>query len=387
MKARPLAGVLAAVALAVAACSGASTVAGQGPAAPAASSGTTYDLASVCPKTITAVMSWWPESTHGGWYALYGSTYTIDKAKKRITGPLIVDGRDTGVDLEIRTGGPGAGYQQAPQLLYTDRSIMLGQAATEEQIGASSRQPTLAVFAPMVLDPLVYIFDPKVYPNFNTISDIGQTDTTVLSIAGPNTSYLTGSGILRSGQMDLGYDGSPSRYVVSRGRIVVGGFATNEPYIYEHLPQWGKPVRYLYVSETNYPNYRNTVVIRSGDKEKLAPCLRRLVPVLQRGQAAFIQHPDAALALIVKTVAAYNPGYTYDMGLAKYGVDTMKRDALVADTPAGYLGGFDDHRLQRMIDILTPIYTGQKKPVDLHLTPGQLATSEYLDKTIKVAAA
>lgn len=397
MKARSLVAGLAVAALAVTACSGPSTTTSTGgPAGAAVATGSADDLASVCPTpdagqhprpTINIVMSWWPESTHGGLYNLFGPNPVIDKNKKRITGPLVIDGKDTGVDLQLRTGGPGASYQQAPQLLYTDRTNMLGQAATEEQIGASAKQPTLAVFAPMVQDPLVYIFDPATYPNFNSISDIGQTDTKVVSIAGPNTAYLTGTGILRATQMDLSYDGTPQRFVSARGKVVVGGFAPNEPYIYAHLPQWGKPVKYLYVSETGYPDYRNEIIIRAGDKAAYAPCLTRLVPILQRGQAEFLRNPKPALDLIVKTVAAYNPGYSYTADLALAGWKVQRDDALVADDPhLSYLGPFVDSRLQRMIDILTPIYVGQKQPVDQALTPAKLATNEFLDHSIKVAA-
>ena len=37
---------------------------------------------------------------------------------------------------------------------------------------------------------------------------------------------------------------------------VVGGFATNEPFIYRSL---GRDVDYAYVADTGYPDYRNVL--------------------------------------------------------------------------------------------------------------------------------
>jgi hypothetical protein len=112
--------------------------------------------------------------------------------------------------------------------------------------------------------------------------------------------YLTGSGILRRSQVDGSYDGTPSRFAASRGEIVVQGFATNEPYLHEKkVEEWGRPIQYQLIHDTNYPNYRNyrnTLSIRAGEKQQLAPCLRRLVPVMQRGMADFLADPEQGAA-------------------------------------------------------------------------------------------
>ena len=80
------------------------------------------------------------------------------------------------------------------------------------------------------------MWDPKNRPNINTIADIGQTpDMKVLYYEGESTfvDYLISSGILRAGQLEGGYDGSPAQFVAANGAIAVQGFATNEPYVYE----------------------------------------------------------------------------------------------------------------------------------------------------------
>ena len=109
---------LAAASIAVAACGSdddsSSTTAGATTTAAATASttagtgaaGGAVDLASVCPETIVVQTDWFPESEHGALYELVGEGYKLDTEKKVLTGPLVVDGQPTGVNIEIRTGGP-----------------------------------------------------------------------------------------------------------------------------------------------------------------------------------------------------------------------------------------------------------------------------------------
>jgi hypothetical protein len=90
--------------LALTACGGGITTS-SAPAAPTATSGDPHSLAGVCPNPVVVQTSWWPESTHGGIYQLLGNA-TVDNGKKTIRGPLVSGGVDTGVQLEIRAGGP-----------------------------------------------------------------------------------------------------------------------------------------------------------------------------------------------------------------------------------------------------------------------------------------
>jgi hypothetical protein len=186
---------------------------GEGAGSPApgrpAVAGDPLDLRSVCPDPVVIQTSWFPESTHGGLFQLLGPKPRVDAEKKRITGRLVARGEDTGVRLEIRAGGPALGYQQVPAQLYLDKAITLGQVATEEGVAYAAEQPTLAVVAPLEIDPLVIIWDPQTHPDWNIIADIGQTDATVYSYQGAaNTEYLVQSGILRRSQINGSYDGS-----------------------------------------------------------------------------------------------------------------------------------------------------------------------------------
>jgi hypothetical protein len=52
----------------------------------------------------------------------------------------------------------------------------------------------------------------------------------------------------------------------------------------------------------------------------------------------------------------------------------------------GMIGNFDTARVQRMIEIVTPIFTAQRQPPKEGLTPEDIATNEFIDTSIGVAA-
>jgi hypothetical protein len=195
---------------------------------------------------------------------------------------------------------------------------------------------------------------------------------------------VVGSGILKRSQVDGSYDGSPSRFVVEGGKIAQVGFATDEPYLYEHeVKAWGKPVAYQLVYDTGYPIYpRTTLAIRSGEKQKLGPCLQKLVPIIQRAQVDFMAKPKPTVDLILKLVDAYGGGFVYSRGLANYGIEQMRVLGLVSNGADRTLGDFDPRRVQKVIDIVTPILVGQRKAVKPNIKPGDLATNDFIDPTV-----
>jgi hypothetical protein len=352
--------------------------------APGVGSGDPRSLAGVCPATVVIQSNWYPTADVAAVYALLGPGYQVDARRKRVSGPLLAGGVDTGVRLEIRSGGPAIGFQQVPAQLYLDRSITLGFVITDEAIQYSASQPTTAVVAPLDGDPQILLWDPAVHPQWNTITDIGSTDTTVLAYNGAAyLEYLVGAGILRRRQVDGSYDGTPARFVAAGGRIAVQGYATNEPYLYEHeVAAWHRPVRYQLVSETNYPQYANTLAIRSGDRDRLAPCLRRLVPMVQRAEVDFLARPDHVLDVIVSVVAAFHSSFAYSRGNADFAVRQLRDLGLAGNGDNRILGDFEDARLQRMIEILRPILASQHRGAKAGLAPADLATNEFLDPTI-----
>ena len=211
--------VSAVLALTVACCGGGDEGGSQSPAANA-SSDASVSLAGTCPATIVVQTDWDPESEYGVYYHMLGPNPKVDTQHKRVTGPLVVEGKDTGVQLEVRTGGPSIGFEPVSSQMYKDTSITLGQVSTDEAIRFSNKQATQAVVAPMEKSPFMIMWDPATYPQVNTIADIGKTDTKVLYFEGDTyMAYLTGTKVLKKSQVDGSYDGKPANFVAANGKI------------------------------------------------------------------------------------------------------------------------------------------------------------------------
>ena len=71
--------------------------------------GSAVDLSADCPNPLVIQTDWFAESEHGGLYNMLGDDYTVTADNMRVKGPLVAGGEETGVDLEIRMGGPAIG--------------------------------------------------------------------------------------------------------------------------------------------------------------------------------------------------------------------------------------------------------------------------------------
>jgi len=385
----------AAAVLATALLGGTMTSCADSASTPAAAAGT-------CPATIVSQLSWYPDPTHAAFltplvhprYAV--GKYTVDNKRLTVTGTIRVPGLPAPISWEVRAGGPAKGGTPVAAQLYTDRSITLGQQATEEQIAATAAgQPTLSVFAPLDQDPVGYAWDPAVFPDFHSLKDLGMTDTTVLAYESPSLQYLIGSNILHKSQVDTSYTGAPDRFLAANGRMVLAGFGTGQPYDYAHLEPYARnrTLEFHYLTDEGYPSYRNLVTIRSADRATLDWCLHRIVPMMQRAQADFMAAPDPTLRLITSlNTAWHNPEpWSFDKGRNAWTV--MRRDALVANGKFGFGAvdlrpdrGIAGGRIRRLLDILIPIYTGQGLKIPGGLTPDSLSTNDYLDPSITLPA-
>jgi hypothetical protein len=376
------------VLLAAAACSSDSGTTDTSAPAPKAS-GAALNLKGICPDNVVIQTDWFPESEYGNLYQLLGPGYTVDKKKKILSGPLVASGQDTGVRVEIRNGGPAIGSQQVSAQMYADKSITLGQVSTDEAVQNSQSQPTTAVVAPLEISPIMILWDKDKHPDFNTIADIGQTKTKIIYF-GTDTYmlYLRGAGLVRASQLDGSYDGTPATFVTSGGEDANAGFATSEPYIFKNELGNGKSFNtdLQLVNDTGYPMYGEALSVRTADKEKLAPCLKKLVPILQQATVDFITTPAATNALVIKAVKTINDFWTYSPGMADYAVKTLKDLGLVGNGPDKTLGNMQNDRMQRMIDILTPIFAAQRKPIKAGLQPSDLYTNEFINQSIGLTA-
>lgn len=363
-------------ATAAAATSAGSTTASTGVSGPWDSY--TTPLKGICPDTIKIQTNWWPEPDHGGTYELIGPGGKINAGNNSYSGPL----GKTGVNLEILAGGPATGFQQVSSQLYQDDSILLGYVGTDEAIQNSAKAPTVALFATYDQNPQIFLWgNPKW--NFTSVAQIGKAGVPVLAFNGATyLSLFEQEGLLNKKQVDTSYNGSPARFVLDGGSVVEQGFATNEPYEYEHqVPQWKKPVKFMLVRE--YPVYQSAVSIRADKLAANAACLSKLIPLFQQAEKDYINDPVAVNNELLKIVSTFKTsGFTLSAGGNAAAVQEMKSLHLVEDGPNNTLGAFDDARVQQLIDKLAPVFQAQHIKLKAGLKPSDLAANQFLDANI-----
>jgi hypothetical protein len=357
------------------------------PSAPAAPAGGPLDLAAAgCPATVVMQQDWQPEAEHGAMYALLGSDYTIDAEAKAVKGSLVAQGVDTGVDVEVRPGGPNVGFQPVPALMYIDEAITLGAVNTDEAISAAAEQPTVAVVSQMTVSPQILMWDPASHPGASTIAEVAAKGVPVVTSDQTIPALLVSKGVIRPEQSDTSYEGTPARFV-SDPTILQQGFATAEPYIYENeISQWGKPIGQQKLADYGYSIYPEPLAVRADKLEQLRPCLEKLVPIMQRSQIDYLAAPGPTNTLIVELVDAYQTGWTYSEGVAEFSAKAQVEGGFVMDDPAsGVFGQFDPARVQQIVETFGPILQ-QQGAIPAIPDPAALYTNDFIDPSVKMGS-
>ena len=365
--------------------SGATTDGTPAPTSGSAPAGGQGSLTGICPDPVVIQTDWNPEAEHGFVYQLIGDDPTIDSGTFATSGPLVdSQGNDTGVDIEIRSGGPAIGFETVTSQLYRDEGILLGYVYTDEAIQNAEQFPTVAIESGMEKNPQIIMWDPETYPDVETIADLGETGATVRYFGGAAyMDYFTGEGILSKGQVDGSYDGTPAAFIADEGKAAQQGFGSAEPYKYEfEFTDWGKPVRYQYINDAGWENYGESIATRPENLETYRDCFAALVPMIQQASVDYLADPAETNELILQAVEEYDNGWTYTPEVAEYAVETMKDDGLMGNGPDDTIGNFDLDRVNGLIEIATPIYTqlGQAPPEGLQAT--DIVTNEFIDPSI-----
>jgi hypothetical protein len=358
-----------------------------GTTAGTAAAGEAVSLAGDCPETVVIQTDWMPEAEHGFLYQMVGEGYEIDAGKAYVTGPLIdAGGNDTGVDIQIRSGGPAQNFTPVTQIMYTDDSITLGYVYTDEAIQYSAEFPTVAIEAGFEKNPQMIMWDPETYPDVTGIADLGTEGVKVRYFAsGAYMDFLTGSGLLSVDQVDGTYSGDPSLFIADEGESAQQGFSSAEPYLYENeLPDWGKPVKYEYINDVGWENYAESIATKPENIEALSACFTKLVPIIQQASIDYINDPARANEVILAAVAGFGEdfGWSYTEGALDFGVSKIKEDGLVANGPDDTLGNFDLDRVNALIELAVPIYTAKGTPPKEGVTADDIVTNQFIDPNI-----
>ena len=335
-------------------------------------------LAEVCSPTVAIQTDWYPQAEHGGIYELLGSDYVVDATAGTTTGPLIVDGVDSGVDLQIRAGGP---FIESPVVteMFLDDTIMFGYVGTDVAISRYAEAPTLAVFNALTINPQIILWNADKHPQVSTIAEVAQ-EVSAVSVFGdrPYMRYLVAQGVVPPEKVDTNYKGN---LLLATDDIAHQGFATSEPYRYRTLESGAITTAYQLVHDAGWTSYPQNLAINKLRLEELRPCLVALVPILQQAQINFVDDSERTIATIIDVVTQLNTAWSQTPELARYAVDTMQQLGLVGNGTTPTFGDFESPRIDDFIALATPILREQGLTIP-DIQTSDLATNEFLDAAI-----
>ncbi len=338
-------------------------------------------LGGVCPSPLVIQTDWFPESEHGAMYHLIGDDYVVDTENQTVTGSMVLDGAELGIDFQVRTGGPAIGFAPVSSYMYTDESIHLGYASTDAQILQFADAPLVSVVAPLEQNPQMIMWDPEL-PNVDSIADLGTQNITVNVFGGGVfPQVFVAQGIWNADQVDPSYDGSPARFVSEGGAIAQQGFASSEVYTYEHIyEEWGRPVEFQLLHDAGFQIYSQTLGVRLRDMESMRPCLERVVPIFQQAVVSYDASPDRANAIIVDAVEQYASFWVYPPDLAAFSVQAQRDYGLIGNGPDSTVGNMEADRIQSVLDSILATDLASDVPDGLSVT--DLFTNEFIDPNI-----
>ncbi len=350
-------------------------------------SGDAVSLAGDCPETVVLQTDWMPEAEHGFLYNMIGDGYEMDAGKAYVTGPLLDgNGNDTGVKLQVRSGGAPQNFSPVTQIMYANDDVLLGFVYTDEGIQFSGDFPTVAIESGYNKSPQIIMWDPATYPDVKGIADLGKKDVTVRYFGGAAyMDFLTGTGVLKKSQVDGSYSGDPSLFIADEGKSAQQGFGSAEPYLYEkELKDWMKPVAFQYINDIGWEYYAQSIATKPENIEKYSACFEKLVPLIQQSSVNYLNDPTHGNEVILAAVAAFGAdfGWDYTAGAADFGVTTIKADGLIANGPDGTVGSFDTDRVAKLIALAVPIYTAQGATPKDGVTPDDIVTNQFIDPSI-----
>jgi hypothetical protein len=322
---------------------------------------------------------WFPEAEYGAYFSLIGAGGETDVEKGTYSGPL----GDTGVELEIRAGGPFLGQQTVQSIMYQDDAINLGLVHTDDAVRFSKQLPVVSVVAPLEHSPLALMWDPTEH-DFTSFEDIGASGATILVFtkAVNYVPFLIKKGIIPESSFDDSFDGSYTRFVADTS-LVQQAFVTETPYRLQYeIPEYGKETKTLLVADAGYDPYLSSLAVRQDALEEMKPCLAELVPLVQQAQVDYLASPDATNQVMVDVVTKMNTFWTLSMEGLAFGNQAMLEYKTVDNGSDATLGNFDEARVQQVIDDFHDTFGTAVDTADPAVTPDSITTNEFIDPSI-----
>ena len=349
----------------------------------------TTPLADVCPNPFIIQKDWLAQAEHGALYQMIGAGGEMGSG--RYTGPL----GSTGIDLVILEGGGGIGLgdgETAYSALYMGNSKAgvtphLGYQELDNAFIFSKRFPVVGVITPLDVAPQGLWWDRGTYPDgFHSIDDLkafaesGKGMIYVSTIQRTFGLFLVQSGVSRDAFVE-GYRGDGENFVTNNGTWLNQGFVTSEPYSFSTGNNWAKPIDAVTVGELGYPNYTGMLSVATNRMDELAPCLEKLVPIIQQAAVDYINEPQEVLELIHRfnEEGHATSWWKTPMGKMEFAWQTMKERGIMGNGTNDTVGDFDMERVARMHEIVKPWLDER---ADEAVSPETVVTNRFIDPSI-----
>ena len=341
-------------------------------------------LAGVCPDPVIIQTDWHAQAEHGPTYELLGQDYVA--ANGTVRGTLVASGEvDTGVDVEIRTGGPAIGWQQVSSQMYQEPDIFFGYSSTDGSIGSSIDQPIVSVVSILEVNPQMIMWNPEHFPGVERVADLPE-DIPIVAFFGAHYLYwLIDQGIVAADRIDGSYDGGVTRFVVEDGAFAQQGYASAEPYIYEsETPEYGKAVKYELLHDMGFQTYSQNYGVRPERLEEDRACLELLVPITQQAAVDYVNDGAETNAVIIDVNAIYDAGWVYSSALADFANGEFGRLGLIGNGPDDTIGNFDMDRVRTLIEQMIPVFANPEINIEIveGITAEDIVSNEFIDESI-----
>lgn len=351
----------------------------------------TTPLADVCPSPFIVQKDWLAQAEHGALYQMIGAGGKMGSGQ--YTGPL----GSTGIDLTILEGGGGIGLgdgETAYSALYMGNSKAgvtphLGYQELDGAFIFSKRFPVVGVMTPLDIAPQGLWWDKGTYPDgFKSIDDLkafaesGKGMIYVSTIQRTFGLYLVQQGVPKEVFVE-GYRGDGENFVTNNGTWLNQGFVTSEPYSFSTGNNWGKPIDAVTVGELGYPNYTGMLAVATNRMDELAPCLEKLVPVMQQAVVDYMNDPKEVLELIhqFNEEGHATSWWKTPMGKMEFAATTMKERGIMGNGVNDTIGDFDMDRVAKMFEIVKPWLDER---ADEAVSPETVVTNRFIDPSIGV---
>lgn len=307
-----------------------------------------------------------------------------------VSGPLLIDGEDSGSTLTILVDDPDDGVA-ANVALHDDESILLGAVDTDVAILDAVRYPTVGVFAPLLRDPRIVYWDVRVYAGAATVQQVGDRLTpdgvTLAPFAttpnDPFSDYAVGADIFAPEQIVT--DGPPGlQGLIDGGGIPIqtGDLLTIGSEI-ELLEQPREAFAWQSLDDAGYERDADVLAARPQAIVRYADCLTTLVPVLQQALVDYLDDPGATTDLIVELSAEFGDE-EYDADVAAAALDLLHGQRLVGNGGDTTIGDIEFGRVRDLFEKAIPEWLRADLTVPRDVEPDDIVTNRFIDPSIGV---